>query len=164
MSDSAAVAVGWIAGSALVLSIYAVVRGEMRSNADKRRRRRLGPADEVRNAATDLRTSFVAMASDGGWHVNRFLDEEHKGMGQRTADVRGRVEDVALSGHLEVAEREWDTAFALAPPVRVTVLGTPPQPEELRDEARLTQQVATADRGREACDDALRRLSELERL
>ena len=103
------------------------------------------------------------MASEGGWHVNRFLDEEYKGLGQRTADVRGQVDDVVLSGHLEIAEREWDTAFALAPPVRVRVPGTPPDLEQLRDEAQLTQQVAAADRGKEACDDALRRLNERER-
>jgi hypothetical protein len=116
MDTSAADAADWIAGAAFVLSGYAIVRGEMRSHADKKRRRRVGPADDLRQAVTEMRTYFVQMDGQNGWYVNHFMQNERKSAALRTLDLSKRVGDPSLRKSLVAITASWNMAFGHAPP------------------------------------------------
>ena len=68
-------AAGWaivISALALGVSIYAVVRGEMRAHESRKQRVAIGPAaDDARKAIEDAREAFQEMVTLGG-RDNRF--------------------------------------------------------------------------------------------
>lgn len=108
----------------------------------------------------------MEMVSQNGWYVNRFMEERTKAAAQRLLDISNRVEDPSLQRSLEAITISWNEAFGHAPPVRVMVsrLGDPPDPEELKDQARFQRQEEVAEQGGRACDAALNRLNDLERI
>jgi hypothetical protein len=78
VSDAPAVAADVIAISALALSGFAVIRGEMREHRDKRRRRATGPAEDLREAIISIRTLFAEIASMGGQPFSFFIADTAK--------------------------------------------------------------------------------------
>ena len=80
-----------IAGLALALSIFALVRGEQRSRRDERRRTRLGPADEIRAAVIRARKLFQDLIAEGGKRMDFFLDGENQDAGQTLEDLADQM-------------------------------------------------------------------------
>lgn len=153
-----------IAALALATSIYALVAGELRSRSDRKRRQAVGPAEEIREALTVLRTHFVDMISAGGWREPEFLQPERKHCGQRIEDLRKRVADGGLQRLMSDVVKAWNGAAASAPPLRALVAwaGSPPDPVEEEDQRGFERQEKAAEEGRAACDSALGRLNELD--
>jgi hypothetical protein len=166
-----------IAALAATAAVYAVVSGEVRAKrqrkaeeAEKLRRRAMGPAKELREALVGSRTTFNEIGSMGGRDKSYFLDREKKMTGQNLLDLVNQLEDVELTSYLDQAGKAWDQAAALAPPKRgggLVNLSAPPS-DALRkaEEARAglyAEQTDRADEGIKACNDALGRLNALER-
>jgi hypothetical protein len=156
-------AAGWaivISALALGVSIYEVVRGEMRAHESRKQRVAIGPAaDDARKAIEDAREAFQEMVTLGG-RDNRFFLNEWKGVERALQDNAGRVGD-EMRPLIEAIITTWRQAFGYAPPGHVVIdlNNIDNDPERA---ARFDRQVAAAERGLEQCEAALRRLNELE--
>lgn len=167
-------AADWIAAGALLVSLYAVLRGEQRASKAKKREasergviRARGPSDEIRNAVVSFRKFFTSVVSTGRVSRDRFY--EQKEAGQNLRDLAGRVEDPDLRTAMEEISNAWDYAFASAPPKRGKVLNLNQAPspgdraEQAADVKRSDRQVQHAEIALESCKVALERLNALEK-
>jgi hypothetical protein len=74
VADTAAIVADCIAGGALLLSGFAVVRGETRQSREKKRRLATGPSEEFREALADMRSVFGTIVKSSGKRAP-FFDE-----------------------------------------------------------------------------------------
>lgn len=159
----------WIAGAALLLSGYAVVSGEIRAHRVTHRRRSLGPADDLREALTALRTAFTEIANTGKTKPF-FTDPDRNHIGERARDLADRVTDQELITELRGAAIAWETCFGLAPPkrgARMVFPGAGPDPvysrQDSEDQVARDKQGEVAQVGLDSCRSAIDRVNQLDR-
>ena len=138
---------------------------EVRVRIERRRRRAIGPSEEVRGA----REFFEGVIAHGGRNVGGFGATE-RSLEHDLFDASMRVDDDELSTQLDLAGQAWRSVFASAPPgkgLRGFELGQP-YPEayrrqDLQQAAQKERQVEAARGGLEAARSALNRFHKLEK-
>jgi hypothetical protein len=161
---------------ALGVSVYAVVKGEIRARRSHEQRVAIGPAaDDARAAIERARKAFDEIVARGGLDRGYFwesktgifigLDTQFS-LDDKTAfhgievvlrDNAGRLGDSELRASIERIAGFWDKAFLLAPFVYNDEDRCTPTARR-----QLADQVEVAHEAQDECAAALRRLNELE--
>lgn len=155
-----------IASGALVISLIAIITGEVRASKSRSRDRNLGPAEDIRKSLFNVREVFRTMVNKGGNHKEFFLGESIRTTGPHLRDLAAQVGDQTLRSRITAVADSWDEAFENAPPSRIRVQragadNSANRIEGQKDRNRLDVQVEAANRGIEQCAVALERLNEI---